>query len=234
MPTNIQSFRWIGQQENTQSAFKVEKLGTTVLGYNHGYTSFYSTIKLGDWEFAVLNEGKIDLDAVDLIASFFEATEPDIIKKLSESTEKAFIDLRAFLESYYGSKFFAQKAKEQTDLVSSIVIARKENYVLWFSVGNNFGLILNSDVVRELNVPNNGQISLDPASKVKLATYSMGTAQVKKNDLILLTTTKPVPDFDELREKVYSKNLEEIETNLVKFLSDYKKPITVVGWLYTA
>lgn len=147
MKPDIFMFSWVGSDEmylNTPTTIKYKNIvigrygGNAAAGANKNEDGAFVLLEPnGNWEFAMLLDAHKTAESAELLIQTIDSLADEIIRHLSRPVSKAFHSLEDFLLSTFRSEAFKSKCKEVTGETACLICARKENYLWWFSVGDN-------------------------------------------------------------------------------------------------
>ncbi|WP_102275381.1 protein phosphatase 2C domain-containing protein [Cytobacillus massiliigabonensis] len=146
MNTIIKEFTWVGSQEHFVDKIDVQKIQQIIIG-RFGGNSTAGQDKNEDgcliwvddkeeWEFAIILDAHHTTESAEIVIETFSFKKTEIATILSMPVNQCFKRLEAaVLDLFQGEKFLSacQKAKGET---ACLIVARKNKYVWWFSVGD--------------------------------------------------------------------------------------------------
>ncbi|WNF24854.1 protein phosphatase 2C domain-containing protein [Mesobacillus jeotgali] len=140
-------FCWVGNQEHFVDQPDVSQIGKIVVG-RYGGNSRAGQYKnedgclvwfneQQDWEFTILLDAHNTAESAELIIKQIESAELEIKQTLSKPTNQlTFKKLEEKIISLFQSEEFLLACRNVTGETACLIVARKDQYVWWFSVGD--------------------------------------------------------------------------------------------------
>jgi hypothetical protein len=140
-------FSWVGSHENFVDQPNTLQLGPIVVG-RYGGNSSAGAYKNEDgclvwfneqqeWEFAILLDAHNTAESAELIIKLFKSAEPDVKHLLSlPANHLTFKKIEEKVLSLFLSEEFLSACRNVTGETACLIVARKDQYVWWFSVGD--------------------------------------------------------------------------------------------------
>ncbi|UYZ24041.1 protein phosphatase 2C domain-containing protein [Mesobacillus jeotgali] len=147
MNKSSQEFSWVGSQEHFIDQQETFCHGKIVVG-RYGGNSSAGQYKnedgclvwfneQQDWEFSILLDAHNTAESAELIIKLFESAEA-VIKHLlsSPANHLTFKKIEEKILSLFLSEEFLSACRNVTGETACLIVARKDQYVWWFSVGD--------------------------------------------------------------------------------------------------
>ncbi|HEV8194017.1 MAG TPA: protein phosphatase 2C domain-containing protein, partial [Ktedonobacterales bacterium] len=148
---DIQTFRWVGNEEAFLDAPDVATCGHVVIGRYGGRTRAGASKNEdgalvwchtgGLWELATLLDAHFTAESATLVSEAIEGEREGLISLLAEPVERAFPLLHAFFVGLFGAPDFRARCREVEGEASCLIAVRKGSYLWWLSVGDCVGYI---------------------------------------------------------------------------------------------
>ncbi|NKE04042.1 protein phosphatase 2C domain-containing protein [Mesobacillus selenatarsenatis] len=147
MANQGKEFSWVGSQEHFVDTPDVFQFGKIVVG-RYGGNSSAGQYKNEDgclvwfnehqdWEFAILLDAHKTAESAELIIQQIEGAEFEIKQVLSMPTnQQVFKKLEEKMICLFQSEDFLLACRNVTGETACLIVARKNQYVWWFSVGD--------------------------------------------------------------------------------------------------
>lgn len=142
-----EEFSWVGSQAHFVDTTDVLQLGKIVVG-RFGGNSIAGQYKNEDgclvwfnehqdWEFAILLDAHKTAESAELIIKLFENAETEVKHLLSLPAEhQTFKKIEEKVLSLFLSEEFLSACRNVKGETACLIVARKDQYVWWFSVGD--------------------------------------------------------------------------------------------------
>lgn len=147
MSHNRKEFSWVGSKGNFIDQPNILKLGEVLIGRYGGNSSagqyknedgcLVWINEQQDWEFAIILDAHNTAESAELIIEQFEVEESGIDHLLSLPAEhRTFKRLEEKVLTIFQANDFLSACRAVTGETACLIVARKDKYVWWFSVGD--------------------------------------------------------------------------------------------------
>lgn len=143
----IKDFSWVGSKENFVDKPNTLQLNHIVVG-RYGGNSNAGQYKNEDgclvwinvnedWEFAIVLDAHNTSESAKIVLDLFQSEKSEIKQLLSLPTNHStFKQLEVKVLSMFQSETFLSDCRKVTGETACLIVARKDKYVWWFSVGD--------------------------------------------------------------------------------------------------
>ncbi|WNS40850.1 protein phosphatase 2C domain-containing protein [Paenibacillus sp. MMS20-IR301] len=251
-------FSWVGSEDMLLDTVLTTAHKSMVIGRYGGSTAagavknedgaYVLNEPEGSWEFVMLLDAHHTAESAELLVCALGSEEADIIRLLSLPVNEAFAALERFLLSIFKSEEFIRQCKEVTGETACLICARKENYVWWFSVGDNSLYLLHPDLAARGQYLLNQRNYYEWIGSVNIfdqpvACYSSGIRELRPGHNVIAMTTDGLLEYGERvledPRKLYlafrnEEGLEKCVDDLLKGVhqGQGRDSATVVAWSY--
>jgi serine/threonine protein phosphatase PrpC len=219
--SRVVSFRWVGSEEAYLDRPALAECGSIVIGRYGGRTDAGATNNedgalawcdaTGAWEFAVLLDAHFSAESAELIVATLEAERPRLLAALALPVASAFRALQERLLAIFSDVAFRARCREVYGEASCLIVARKGNYLWWFSVGDCLAYFLHPELARQGEYLLNQRVFFqwigqhntfdEPAP-----CYSTGTQRLYRGEALIALATdgvfESIPTFYEQPEQL--------------------------------
>ncbi|MEK3795335.1 protein phosphatase 2C domain-containing protein [Paenibacillus sp. FSL R7-0204] len=204
MEHEVHTFSWVGSGERylnhpvtcTLNRMVVGRYGgNTAAGADKNEDGVYVLSKPGgDWEFAMLLDAHNTAESAELLIRTINSERGEIIRLLALPVQQAFREMEAFLLAIFQSEAFLSQCRQVTGETACLICVRMENYLWWFSVGDNSLYLLHPELAAR------GQYALGQRNYYEwigfvntfaqsVACYSSGIRELRQGRNIIVMTT---------------------------------------------
>ncbi|SOC39940.1 protein phosphatase 2C domain-containing protein [Ureibacillus acetophenoni] len=145
--SNWIDYSWVGSQKHFVDKIDTQCLGNVLLGRFGGNSTANRKVKNEDgclvWanadlnvEFAVLLDAHKSAESAELVVATIESLQTDIKQILALPTRETFRKLENLLLTTFESQSFRSACQEVEGETACLIVARKDKYLWWFSVGD--------------------------------------------------------------------------------------------------
>ncbi|WP_339223006.1 protein phosphatase 2C domain-containing protein [Paenibacillus sp. FSL H8-0332] len=258
MEHEVHTFSWVGSEErylDHPTTYAHERMvigrygGNTAANANKNEDGAYVLSEPdGGWEFAMLLDAHHTAESAELLVRTIDNEADEIIRLLSLPVQQAFREVEAFLLAIFQSESFLNQCKQVTGETACLICVRMENYLWWFSVGDNSLYVLHPELAARgqylLNQRNYYEwIGFVNTFAQPVACYSSGIRELRQgNNIIVMTTdgllevgARVMEDPRRLYEAFTGR--EDLEECVDKVLAGVHEQLgrdsaTVVAWSY--
>ncbi|MEK4854103.1 protein phosphatase 2C domain-containing protein [Paenibacillus sp. FSL H7-0756] len=149
-------FSWVGSEELYLDHPATSRMNRMIIGRYGGNTAagadknedgvYVLSQPDGGWEFAMLLDAHHTAESAELLVRTINGEAGEIIRLLSLPVQQAFRELEAFLLSIFQSEPFLLQCRQVTGETACLICVRMENYLWWFSVGDNSLYLLHPEL----------------------------------------------------------------------------------------
>jgi serine/threonine protein phosphatase PrpC len=198
------SFSWVGSEDMLLDAPAVTKAGCITIGRYGGHSAAGAKKnedgclvwcnKEYNWEFAVILDAHNTSQSAELVVDALESCRESIHMLLNKPASFCLPRLEEKILSIFQSDSFKKKCSQIKGETACLIAVRKDNYLWWFSVGDNllflFARELQSFGQQQLNQRNFyewiGQVN---TFDLDVPCYSTGRRELRNgNNYIILAT----------------------------------------------
>ncbi|UOE95892.1 protein phosphatase 2C domain-containing protein [Alkalihalobacillus sp. LMS39] len=201
----VEQWSWVGDQRDFIDAPHVFSQQHISIG-RYGGNSAAGQMKNEDgclvwshliqgWEFSIVVDAHHTSESANLIIQYIKENEEVLLQIFSyNNVEKMFTQLDAKIISLFQSELFLRRCERVRGEASCLLVARKENYVWWFSVGDCVLFVFHNDfaALQQFQV-NQRQffewIGKENTFAQTVPSYSHGIRQLRKGWNTLFLTT---------------------------------------------
>lgn len=200
-----------------------------------------------DWEFAIILDAHNTAESAELIIKLFESADPELKYLLSlPASHQNFKMIEEKVLSLFQSERFLQACRNVTGETACLIVARKDQYVWWFSVGDCVLYLFHEELVAlgqyELNQRQFyewiGEVN---TFELDVPCYSVGIRELRTGKNRLLLTTDGLiecPDEPYAKpERIYDSfsDTMEDESNITSILEtirnhNVRDSTTIISW----
>ncbi|MBT2679323.1 protein phosphatase 2C domain-containing protein [Bacillus sp. ISL-35] len=258
MSNNRQEFSWVGSQENFIDQPHTLQLGKVVIGRYGGNSSagqyknedgcLVWIDEQQDWEFAMILDAHNTSESAELIIEQFAEEEPDLKRLLSlPANQQTFKRLEEKILSIFQAEEFLSSCREVTGETACLIVARKDKYVWWFSVGDCVLYLFHQDLTALGQYQVNQRQFYEWIGQVntfdsQVPCYSTGIKELRKGKNRLFLTTDGLiecpnePFTDPIRIYDSFSECKNDEKNILSMLEKIKNhnvrdSTTVLSWI---
>ncbi|MFE4710694.1 protein phosphatase 2C domain-containing protein [Paenibacillus sp. NPDC056722] len=210
--TGIHKFSWVGSSEMFLDEPTTIKLDEIVIGRYDGKASagvnknedgvLVLSDPNGGWEFVMLLDAHKTAESAELLMKTMDREVSEIINCLSLPIHQAFKTLEDFLLSVFKSEAFRSQCQQVEGETACLLCVRKENYLWWFSVGDNSVYLLHPDLAGRgqylLNQRNHYEwIGSVNTFDQPVPCYSSGVRELRQGHNLLVMTKDGSLEFGE-------------------------------------
>jgi serine/threonine protein phosphatase PrpC len=208
-------FSWVGSGEKYLDHLKPGTFENMVIG-RYGGNSLAGADKNedglfiligpgGTWEFSMLLDAHNTAESAELLIRTVKHISSEIEQCLSRPIHVAFKDLETLLLTTLGSDDFRSQCKEVTGETACLICVRKENYLWWFSVGDNSVYLLHPELAARgqylLNQRNYYEwIGYVNTFDQPVACFSSGVRELRKGRNVIVMTTDGLLEYGRLEQ----------------------------------
>ncbi|MEK3713440.1 protein phosphatase 2C domain-containing protein [Paenibacillus sp. FSL R7-0333] len=258
MEHEVHKFSWVGSGEMYLDHPATSRLNRMVIGRYGGNTAagaeknedgVYVLSELdGGWEFAMLLDAHHTAESAELLVRTINGKAGEIIRLLALPVQQAFRELEAFLLSIFQAESFLQQCQQVTGETACLICVRLENYLWWFSVGDNSIYLLHPELAARgqylLNQRNFYEwIGFVNTFSQPVACYSSGIRELRQGRNIIVMTTDGLLEVGarllEDPRRLYEAftGREDLEECVAEILTGVHEQLgrdsaTVVAWSY--
>jgi hypothetical protein len=204
MEESTVKFSWVGSEVMYLDQPAVDAYGKLVAGRYGGNSAagadknedglFLLQDSRGGWEFVMLLDAHDSAESAELLVKTAEDEADIIIGCLSQPVSEAFEQLESFLTGLFTSDVFREECRKVRGETACLICARKDNYLWWFSVGDNSVYLLHPELAARgqylLNQRNYYEwIGAVNAFDQPVACYSSGIRELREGRNIIVMTT---------------------------------------------
>lgn len=204
MEHEVHTFSWVGSDEMyldhpTTYAHKSMVIGryggNTAAGADKNEDGAYVLSEPGGgWEFAMLLDAHHTAESAELLIHTINGEADEIIRLLALPVQQAFRELEAFLLAIFTSETFISECRQVTGETACLISVRMENYLWWFSVGDNSLYVLHPELAARgqylLNQRNYYEwIGFVNTFAQPVVCYSSGIRELRQGNNIIVMTT---------------------------------------------
>ncbi|AIQ56927.1 protein phosphatase 2C domain-containing protein [Paenibacillus borealis] len=258
MEREIFKFSWVGSDEMyldhpatvTYKSMVIGRYGgNTAAGADKNEDGAYVLNEPGgSWEFVMLLDAHKTAESAELLVRTIDSEAGEIIRLLSLPVHQAFHALEQFLLSIFKSEDFKSKCRQVTGETACLISVRMENYIWWFSVGDNSLYLLHPDLAAR------GQYALNQRNYYEwigfvntfdqpVACYSSGIRELRQGHNVIVITTDGILEVgarvleDPRRLYLAFAGEKEMEKCVKDVLADVHQQLgrdsaTVIAWSY--
>jgi serine/threonine protein phosphatase PrpC len=198
------TFRWLGSENAYLDTLFTTSCGDVIIGCYGGSTlsgahrnedaALVWCGTDGGWKFAVILDAHKTAQSAELVLNTIELEQEKITKILSQAVEAAFPLLHQFLVGSFSSETFRRRCKQIQGETACLVCVQKEQFLLWFSVGDCLVYLLHSELAQfgqyTLNQRNFfewiGQVN---TFDLPVACYSSGVRELRQGESCIVMVT---------------------------------------------
>ncbi|QUL56246.1 protein phosphatase 2C domain-containing protein [Paenibacillus tritici] len=258
MEQGIHKFSWVGSDEMyldhpTTYAHKSMVIGryggNTAAGADKNEDGAYVLSEPGGgWEWVMLLDAHHTAESAELLIRTIDNEADEIIRLLALPVQQAFRALEEFLLSIFTSEAFISECKQVTGETACLICVRMENYLWWFSVGDNSLYVLHPELAARgqylLNQRNYYEwIGFVNTFAQPVACYSSGIRELRQGRNVIVLTTDGLLEVgarvmeDPRRLYLAFTGEEDLEKCVDKVLAGVHEQLgrdsaTVVAWSY--
>lgn len=255
MSNSMKEFTWIGCQENFVDKIDVQRINQITIG-RFGGNSTAGQDKNEDgcliwvddkreWEFAIILDAHHSAESAEIVIDTFIVKKTEIVTILSMPIDQCFKRLEEIvLDLFQGEEFLSacRKVKGET---ACLIVARKNKYVWWLSVGDCSSYIFHPELVSLGQYQMNQRQFFEWVGQVNtfeqiVPCYSSGKRELRKgSNRIFLTTDGliecPNEPFSNPKEiyKIFSSSEDEVSMKqlLQKIqVNHVRDSTTIISW----
>ena len=157
MNNNVTYFSWVGSQQNFVDDISVEKFNHVILG-RYGGNSCAGQYKnedgcllwineKEDWEFVALLDAHNTAESAELVVNLLESEKSNLAQILRlEMKQKMFQQLEEKMLNLFQSQDVLSACQNVTGETACLIVARKDKYLWWFSVGDVLLYLFHSEL----------------------------------------------------------------------------------------
>lgn len=200
----MHTFSWVGSEEkyldypatSTRNRMVIGRYGgNTMAGADKNEDGVYVISEPGGgWEFAMLLDAHNTAESAELLVRTIKGEAGEIIRLLSLPVQQVFRELEAFLLSIFQSETFIRECEQVKGETACLICVRMENYLWWFSVGDNSLYLLHPELAAR------GQYALNQRNYYEwigfvntfaqsVACYSSGIRELRQGRNVIVMTT---------------------------------------------
>ena len=146
MNNSVGEFSWLGSQENFVDKLSVQKINRIAIGrfggnsaagqYKNEDGCLIWVDEKEDWEFAIILDAHNTAESAEIVIEFFTKRKKEIITSLSLPINQTFKRLEEVVLNLFTSEEFLSACRNVKGETACLIVARKDKYVWWFSVGD--------------------------------------------------------------------------------------------------
>ncbi|WP_316571723.1 protein phosphatase 2C domain-containing protein [Neobacillus sp. YIM B06451] len=195
---------WVGSEKDFVDEISVETVGPIVLGRFGGNSSAGQyknedgciawTDAENGYEFVVLLDAHSSADSAELVVSEFEKRKEEIKEILRLPVNRTFRDLEKRILTIFQDKDFKKRCRELRGETACLIAVRKENFLLWFSIGDCILYLHHPQLAALQELQQNHRSFYEWVGKVNsfelpVPCYSTGCKELRKGTNHILLTT---------------------------------------------
>lgn len=156
MVQEFDKFSWVGSDDMysdhpitlTHKSMVIGRYGgNTAAGADKNEDGAYVLLEPGGgWEFTMLLDAHKTAESAELLVRTIDREAGEIIKLLSLPVHQALHALEGLLLSIFKSEDFIRQCRQVTGETACLICVRMENYIWWFSVGDNSLYLLHPEL----------------------------------------------------------------------------------------
>ncbi|MGG7164071.1 PP2C family serine/threonine-protein phosphatase [Clostridium ihumii] len=252
------SFYWLGSDDMSLNKDTIKNCGEIVIGYYGGNTESGAdknedaAVLLCDkdskWKFAMLLDAHGTSESAKLVVENIKKEQCSIEKILNLPIKNAFIQLHKLFFDMFNNEDFKEKCKNVNGETACLIVAQKEEYLWWMSIGDNRVYLLHPELMELNQFALNERQFYEWIGKVNtfdcdVPCYTTGTRLLRegKNYIYLITDgvlecgNRKFEDDRELCNMLVDNG--DISGNISKVLNEVHKlkgrdSATMIGWSY--
>lgn len=255
MGNPMKEFIWLGSQEHFVDKINVQKVNQIMIGrFGGNSTAGQDKNEDGcliwidekkDWEFAIILDAHNTAESAEIVIEKFTIKKTEIVSSLSMPINQCFKRLEeVVLDLFQGEEFLSacRKIKGET---ACLIVARKDKYVWWLSVGDCSSYIFHPELASLGQYQINQRQFFEWVGQVNtfeqiVPCYSSGIRELRKgSNRIFLTTdgliecpNEPFSHPKEIYKMLSSSEDEESIKLLLQKIQDnhVRDSTTIISW----
>lgn len=253
---NWLEYSWVGSQKHYVDEIDVQKVGHVLLGRFGGNSTANRKVKNEDgcivWvnadlnvEFAVLLDAHKTAESAELVVATIESLQTEIKEVLALPTRKSFRNLENLLLKTFESESFREECQNVEGETACLIVARKDKYLWWFSVGDCILHIHHPELVALHEYQQNHRSFYEWIGKVntfdlEVPCYSAGIKELRKGQNHIFLTTDglvecPNISFEEPKEIFETFQERTIDEGVLYLLNEIQRngvldSTTILSW----
>ncbi|CAM3811968.1 protein phosphatase 2C domain-containing protein [Mesobacillus thioparans] len=259
MSNSSKEFSWVGSQENFIDQPNTLQLGRVLIGRYGGNSSagkyknedgcLVWVNEQQDWEFAIILDAHNTSESAELIIEQFRDEQSDLKHLLSlPANQQAFKRLEEKILNMFQAEEFLSSCREVSGETACLIVARKDKYVWWFSVGDCVLYLFHHELAAMGQYQVNQRHFYEWIGQVntfaeEVPCYSVGIKELRKGENRLFLTTDGLiecpdePFADPVRiYDSFSESQNDDEKNILSILEKIKNhnvrdSTTIFSWI---
>jgi hypothetical protein len=255
---NVKGLYWIGNEDISLNIHTIKTLGETTLGYYGGNTekgayknedgAFILCSNDNAWTFAMILDAHETSDSATLVIETIKREQYKLEQILDMHIQSLTSELHNFFFNIFNRKEFKDKCKSLKGETACLIVAQKEQYLWWMSIGDNLVYLYHPELAELNQFALNQRQFYEWIGRVNtfdldIPCYTTGTRLLRegKNYIYLLTDgvlecgDRPFED-DKLLYKSLTESI-DISENISNVLKEVHKQkgrdsATIIGWSY--
>lgn len=251
------SMHWLGSQKMCLDEIHISKCFDIVIGCYGGSTqagayknedaAYIMCDNLSRWRLAILFDAHATVQSAELIINTIQNESENLLSILNGSNNNTFENLRGFFLHLFSSEEFCNKCKNVKGETACLICMQKDEFLWWFSVGDNLLLLLNSELEQlgqfALNQRNFYEwIGYKNTFDLEVPCFSSGTRELREGTNYIYLITDGVLECGNRQFENYNyfyEKLTENETNMVSNIRNVLEEVqkvqgrdnaTIIGW----
>lgn len=204
MSNMTKHFSWVGSEESFVDKPSVIQLDHIEVG-RYGGNSDAGQYKNEDgcliwlnseedWEFTMILDAHNSAESAELVLAYLNKEKSHIETILSLPTNESFKSLEDKIVGLFQSKEFLAACKNVTGETACLIVARKDRYIWWFSVGDCVLYLFHTELAALGQLQVNQRHFYEWIGQVNtferpVSCYTIGTKELRKGDNHLFLTT---------------------------------------------
>lgn len=249
---------WLGNEDMSLNKHTIKICGEITLGY-YGGNSDGGAFKNEDgalilcsgdnsWKFALLLDAHATSESANLVLETIKQEQYQLEQILDMPIQNVFTQLHRFFFNIFDSKEFKDKCKCIKGETACLIVAQKEQYLWWMSIGDNLVYLFHPELAELNQFALNQRQFYEWIGKVNtfeldVPCYTTGTRLLREGqNYIYLLTDGVLECRDRAFEnaKLLCKTLtytSDISENISKVFKEVHKQkgrdsATIIGWSY--
>ena len=205
MNNSIKEFSWVGSEENFVDQPNTLQLHELIIGRYGGNSNagqfknedgcLVWVNKKQDWEFAILLDAHNSSESAEIILEQFNNEKSPLQHLLSlPTTQQTFKRLESKILNMFQSEDFLLACRNVTGETACLIVARKDQYVWWLSVGDCILFLFHQELAALGQYQLNQRQFYEWIGQVntfeqEVPCYSVGIRELRKGENRLFLTT---------------------------------------------
>ena len=246
-------FSWVGSNKHFIDERDVRRFNRVVVGRFGGNSSAGQTKNEDacivwqneDWEFTAVLDAHNSAESSELVIRTLEVYLEDLVGILSINGPPKFKQLEEKLLDIFQSEKFLNDCRHVAGETACLIVARIDNYIWWFSVGDCLLYVLHPDLIALNQYQLNQRQFFEWIGQVNtfeqaVPCYTSGTRELRKgNNLILLMTDGlvecPGEPFSDPPNLIAVLNEKELDESISQLLIEIERQkvrdsTTIIAW----